>query len=214
MMTPRFDLRRTLPPVLCGAISLSAPAAARRTPRPGAAEALVRFEEERRMGRPGSRSGINMVLQILSRDAGAAASAADSVADGLARLALGPGPYTVRHAAATWLTTAGDATLRAPVPGTMQRMEAVYRKTDDPVVRSILLGRMDRMAERAAALRFLREVAVQPTEGADFEGAPWHAVSTLARMGAPGLEVLRDLSSRGLLRDATARGYVRRHLGG
>jgi hypothetical protein len=150
-----------------------------------------------------------MVYQILSREAGATASAADSVADGLEGLALGSGSPAVRHAAATWLSLAGEETVRAPAPGTVQRMEAVYRKTDDAVVRSILVGRMDRMAERQAALNFLRRVAVQATDEADFEGAPWHAVSALARMGSPGLAVLRELSSRGLLRDETARAYAK-----
>lgn len=213
MKTCDYHLWRVLPLMLCGALFLSAPAAAQRSPAAGAADALARFEREHREGRPGSRSGIRMVFRILSREAGATASAADSVADGLERMALGSAQPSVRHAAATWLSLAGEATVRTPAPGTVQRMEAVYRRTGDPVVRSILVGRMDRMAERPAALKFLRGVAVQPTEGADFEGAPWHAVSALARMGPPGRDALRELSSRGLLRDETARAYASRHGG-
>jgi hypothetical protein len=208
-----FHLRRALPLVLCGALSVIAAAAAQHSPATGAADALARFEREHREGRPGSRSGIRMVFRILSRESGATASAADSVADGLERMALGSGLPIVRHAAATWLSLVGEASVRTPAPGTVQRMEAVYRRTGDPVVRSILVGRMDRMAERQSALKFLRGVAVQPTENADFEGAPWHAVSALARMGSPGLDAIRDLSSRGLLRDETARAYARRHGG-
>jgi hypothetical protein len=120
----------------------------------------------------------------------------------------------VRRAAANWLTVAGESVDGNPaVPGVVDRLRTVYFQSTDVVVRTTVVAKMVRQADRPAAIDFLEEVAVErtPLDSADADWPPalW-AVQTLSHLGSEGEAVLRRLYEVGSVHHPRARSDLER----
>jgi hypothetical protein len=191
------------------AASASAQVSSPQRTRIGVGEVLVLFEREQRVGNFGSGPGVRALHIILNGDGRWSDAAIDSVVDRLEHLALASDHHLVRRGAAMNVGYEGLSISQRPRMGAVARVVSVYRRSEDPVVRGILLGRMIDMADRRSAIAFLRQVASQKRTFHEEEEAPLEAVSLLAKMGPEGRAVLRDLLARNLVPDPSARGYIR-----
>jgi hypothetical protein len=157
------------------------------------------------------RNGQSSVSWLVRHPEKYARQKLDSVLDGLEKLALTAESEFVRGSAAASLASAGTAD--NPLPNVLERIIAVYRRADDPLVRRMILGRMNIQKDRSRAIAFLRTVATESSANEDYEDASWEAVSMLNLMGSEGRAVLIDLRDKGALRTPKARGAVDYYLG-
>jgi hypothetical protein len=155
----------------------------------------------------------NYVTDLVTVPGRYSAARVDSVLDGLHLLAINGTPH-VRRAAANWLTVAGESVDGNPaVPGVVDRLRTVYFQSTDVVVRTTVVAKMVRQADRPAAIDFLEEVAVErtPLDSADADWPPalW-AVQTLSHLGSEGEAVLRRLYEVGSVHHPRARSDLER----
>jgi hypothetical protein len=132
----------------------------------------------------------------------------DSVADGLARVALESPSSESRQAAASYLVLASSRTSERPLSGGPARLVRIYRQTTDPLVRMAILWRADNLAEPGPMLMLMREVATQPGDQPWPEidhDPPARAAWNLAHYGEEGRAVLRQLHASGAVRSPRAR---------
>lgn len=86
-----------------------------------------------------------------------------AVADGLEELALTSRDWRVRFEAALWLSKLGESDPKRgrPVPGTVDRLAALFSQTPDSNVRHAIVTTMPPQADRSAAISFLMDAATQ-----------------------------------------------------
>jgi len=131
---------------------------------------------------------------------------ADSVLDGLERIALTGSNISLSSSAAQELTLAGSVQ-HAP-PHALDRAVRLYRQSKQKHVRNMILSFLPLQKDRARTIAFLKSVAVQGDQTADFERAPFRAAESLGQMGPAGRAALIDLRDAKLLRDGDTIAYV------
>lgn len=128
--------------------------------------------------------------------------------NGLEDLAVGGPGHRVRISAVIDVYTVGRRGRKYPVPGTVNRLQRIYDRSEDGSVRDAILFVLPSVAERGQAVRFLEALAVK---GSEHRGYPWsvrNSIGGLARMGAEGAVALRRLHESGAVEDPEARGYL------
>jgi hypothetical protein len=125
--------------------------------------------------------------------------------DGLERLALKGVSEPVRTTAVMNLALLGSGRKQHPVGGMVDRLQRIYYRTNEPVVRSMVVTALSEVAERPNALALLRKVAVQQPGQADFPGAASRALGTLVAMGDEGRAILRQLYETEAVKDPEAK---------
>jgi hypothetical protein len=174
--------------------------------RPSITELLERFTAEVLRATP-SRGVILSIDHIIYYAYEFPAPVVDSLLVGLENLILtSPNEY-VRSSALTKLSLFGmvatNAGLQIPT-----RLKHVYGRTDDPVVRDLVIAHMVRQVDRAAAAQVLREIVQRDTmavPGFHHGSSPSiHAIHILQLLGEPGHRALRELHESGQVRDPRA----------
>jgi hypothetical protein len=131
------------------------------------------------------------------------ASDLEAVLEGLEHIALTGTPSRLREEAAAGLAIPGSNRAVHPIRGSFPRLERVYHRSSDPVVRRILVGAMGDLVERRKPAQFLGDVALRTPP--DFAEAPQAAVQSLLRMGDEGRVVLKRLHESGAVSDTKAK---------
>jgi hypothetical protein len=173
-----------------------------------AREVLDLFEVEAKARR--SDLGHAAVLQVLTQTGVNRRSRQDSVASGLERMILMSDTAPVRRRAAMYLTLAGSQKHPTPLSDAPERVVRVYRQSTDPLVRASILDLLFEMGPKPELFALLQDVARQPgisSEQLVFDhdtDEPTRAIAALARIGAGGREVLRDLHRTKGVRSARA----------
>ena len=123
---------------------------------------------------------------------------------GLEQLAIGGSPPRLRAEAAAYIGLSGSHRSTAPRPGTVARLVRVYRRSDDPLVRSLTISAMgEQVLDRSVAISFLEETAAQRNGDSSWEAGK--ALTSLALMGPDGADALRRLHAAQAVRDPEAR---------
>lgn len=98
-----------------------------------------------------------------------------------------------------------------PVRGLVDRVEAIYDQTDDPVLRKHIVKMVRFQSERGEAIEFLRDVARSPPRAADRGIDLAHlAVVGLSVMGDRGIAALHRLDAEGSVKSGLARVRIER----
>lgn len=156
-------------------------------------------------GNPWLHKASGDITHVLTRRDQYPARMVSELLSGLERLALESGHPRVRTEAAAISGTAGSRNAPNPMPGTVARLIRLYQRSQDPSVRRLIVFAMPHAAERAAAVAFVRFVALQDPENQDFPGAIGLALGTLETMDEEGRTVLRELHEKQLVKDPLAR---------
>jgi len=130
----------------------------------------------------------------------------DSVVTGLEQIARTSSSGFVTATTVSAIMHAGSAD--HSTPRIFEREIQFYRSTDNLVVRGTILSLMPDQKDRARAIAFLKSVTAQSGSQRDYENAPFHAAEALSHMGHDGRAALRDLRSKGLIKDPTTIGFV------
>lgn len=121
-----------------------------------------------------------------------------------------------------WMRTQLDVTTpprEIYYPGVVQRLARVYRRSDDPAVRALIITMMIQQAERSQAAAFLEQLTreVPPPEPVpgdsvlvitDNRPAWLGMMGALMRMGPEGIAALQRLHAQGRVADPAARRYL------
>ena len=183
---------------LSSAVGSSACAqAVNRTPTLAVEQVLEPIEQGR------SSSGASVVLLQRGKYP---ARQIESLVVALDRLVTTAPTAIARVSAAQALASAAAGV--GPVPGVFDRLIFAYRRTDESLVRRIVVTQMQNQHDRVRAIAFLKEIASKPTARQDFDGAARTAVETLSFMGDDGRTALYELHSRGAIADAAASAYA------
>jgi hypothetical protein len=158
-------------------------------------------------------AGPNWVVTVLLAPEKYGTGLVTRLIDELERLALASSSDNVRHAAVSWIASAGDTgslgtgLARADV---VDRLERIYDRTSSPVVHMAIVGRMACQANGPAAARFLERVArsEKPRRINSEFGEPYLALHELTWMGDTGRIILAELHRSGSVRDLMARNYL------
>lgn len=121
----------------------------------------------------------------------------------LEQFALTGSPQWLRGECVYKLTTPGSKRGVYPIPGTFVRLERIYGRSDDPLVKMAVVGSMGTLIETQEASAFLERIATKDSQ--DFPDASGHALTSLYIMGDVGLAVLRRLHDTGAVRNPKAR---------
>ena len=134
----------------------------------------------------------------------------EAVLDGLEGPALTSESRRLRMTAAVYLTTPGSLTTRPTMPGIVARAARVYRSTTEYIIRYTIVSAMREQAERAQAIAFLKDVALEdaPQDRRSEWPIPFAAVTVLADMSAEGRAALEQLNASGEVRNPQARAFV------
>lgn len=193
--------------VLLLAGALGASSAAAQTPHPvqlDPDELLSAFAREHQA--PGDRARASLELtHVLTHHADYAAREVAALLRGLERLALSGETSRLRASAALRLALPGSHRSTRPMTGMVVRLERLYERSQDPMVRSVIVSAMADAAERRDALAFLERLAIQAPAETDFPGAAMQALATLAAMDADGRAVLKRLHETRAVQDPEAR---------
>ena len=162
------------------------------------AELLAAYVRERQTPNAPSSASRDLI-HMLSNHGDYPAAHIESLLDGLEQIALSGTPPRLRAEAAFELSIPGSNNAVHSIRGTFTRLERVYRRSSDPLVRSVLVGAMGDLTDRREAAGFLERVATQ--EPSDFAEAPRRAVESLMRMGDLGTAVLKRLHETGAVHD-------------
>jgi hypothetical protein len=129
------------------------------------------------------------------------------------KLALSSPIASVRTAAVTFVSVPGEAAQARPVPGTVAKLTAIYRRATDEAVQLVILRALTRQAEVTKAVEFLTEIS-ESGSAQDHHTVlpPVHALQSLSLMGERGRAALQRLSREGRVRSPPARDYLN-HLG-
>lgn len=199
------------------ALLLAACAPAGRTqayrPPTGAEALLAAFERESSEFPSGSGEAHFAVSEVMSRPGSFKRGFIDSVARGLEELALNGRKPLVRHRAVGLVARLGEVGPHTQESGSVARLARIYRRSNDGVVKGVILFLMTRQREQGLALSFIASIAAEPPTGRTdsavcFPDCPLtlqlQAVQTLNRLGPRGHAILRDLRARGAIRDPSA----------
>ena len=156
------------------------------------------FDDPRSTGR--ASMGLT---QVLTHHAEHPAGDVETVLAGLERMAIGGSTSRLRAEAAASIAIPGSRKSTRPLGGTFARLARVYRSSDDPVVRSIVVGAMGGLSEHRAAVPFLEHIAKQQDE--EFAGAAGKALTSLLMLGDPGRPALERLHSTSAVKNPEAR---------
>lgn len=170
-----------------------------RVPPKGAKEVLAKFETVARTGRRSTPDEIRHPEKYPR-------ARVDSVLDDLERIALTADPQFIGSSAAASLTLAGS--VDQALPGAMNRLLRVYRRSSHTAVRAMIVGFMSDQKDRVPAIAFLKSVASEDPANEDFDGASSMAAEGLSQMGIEGRRALIDLRSKNLLRNGRTLGFV------
>ena len=172
--------------------------------RPSVENALQLWEE-------GHRKGRRVVRSIILSAGQHSAATVDSVLSGITLLALTAEDRLLRYAASSTLLTAGSSlTASQPLAGVVSRAREIYKRSDDNVVRLIIVQYMSEQAERREAIASLKEVVEEGDPLSDgFDQSTTHfAIGALHVIGEEGREALRELYESGAI-TKPAVGYLR-----
>jgi hypothetical protein len=128
----------------------------------------------------------------------------DSLLYELEALLLRSPDSRLRIAAASMYSMPGQLTARHPVQDMPMRIERLYRVSEDFAVQDVLLSRLPRLRERAAAVRIARRIALEAPEEQAMRNAAAFGIHLLGMMDAEGQTVLRELHAHGPLPDPHA----------
>lgn len=94
--------------------------------------------------------------------------------------------------------------------GVVNRLARVFQNSSDPTVRDAILTKLHHQADKAAAIRFLVDVAKEnsPVDSGRLWPAPARAIEILTVMGPDGVTALRQLDANGEVRNSIARRYL------
>jgi hypothetical protein len=134
----------------------------------------------------------------------------EAVLGGLERMAITSESKRLRIAAAVYLASPGNLDMRPAMPGIVARAARVYRGTTEYIIRYTIVSAMREQAERAQAIAFLKNVALEdsPQDRGSEWPVPFAAVTVLADMGAEGRAALEQLNASGEVRNPRARAFV------
>lgn len=178
----------------------------RRADWPSVRQMLAHFEQ---VQRGTSRGSLGAISAVLTRPDSFPPAMVDSLLDGLQRLATTSDHPQVQNGALSWLAGAGRESQENPIPGVVERLEAVYEQACSPVVRKAAVRQLGSQAERTEAVQVLRVIATQDSSRQRAPEAANEAVWGLTHLGPEGQSALREIHSRGLVRERTARNSVR-----
>lgn len=184
---------------LCAVLSVGpATAQTRRAP----SELLAAYVNEHQA--PYSESGVSRELvHALSNYGDYPAADLESLMRGLEELAVTGNPPRLRADAAIRLSIPGSKRAVHPIPGIFARLERVYRRSTDPLTRSVLISVMGESTERQSAAEFLERIAKQ--EPADFAESQYKAIQSLRRLDEEGRVVLKRLHETQVVREPKAK---------
>lgn len=92
----------------------------------------------------------------------------------LEQFALTGSPQWLRGECVYKLTTPGSKRGVYPIPGTFVRLERIYGRSDDPLVKMAVVGSMGTLIETQEASAFLERIATKDSQ--DFPDASGHAL--------------------------------------
>lgn len=191
--------RLALNAILAGTLLLAPPADAQaryhvtRTPAELLAGYVREYEREYEndtLRRTGASRGD--IAHILTYHTDYPPADVESLLQGLERLARTGNPPRLRAEAALYLALPGTRRAARPMPGIFARLERLYRRSSDPLVRTVIIGALGGLAtDRREAVAFLECKAAQPRE--DVAGSAGKALTSLLLLGPEGREALRRL---------------------
>jgi hypothetical protein len=120
----------------------------------------------------------------------------------LEQFALTGQPQWLRAEAVGQLALPGSNRAVRPTTGTFARLDRVYRRSSDPLVKTVVVSAMGTLTEEPRAISFLERVATH--ESGTFPSAG-KALASLLVMGDEGRAVLKRLHDTGAVRDPKAR---------
>lgn len=120
----------------------------------------------------------------------------------LESFALSGQPDWLRAEAVLQLAVPGSTRAVRPVAGSYARLDRVYRRSNDPLVKTSVVTAMGTLTERREAIAFLERVARH--EAGTFPSAG-KALASLLTMGDEGRVVLKRLHETGAVRDPAAK---------
>ncbi len=133
----------------------------------------------------------------------------DSLLDGLERFAISSEHQRVQMMAFVTLSGGGMATSRRPLPGIAARLVRIHENASTPHIRDEAVTRLGLQAEREVAVAALQRIAVRDSAQQRSREGALRALSALSRLGPEGEAALRMLHARRLVREPTARHYMR-----
>jgi hypothetical protein len=181
-----------------------ASAQAHRVTRPPT-ELLSAFEREYQTSSGPTSGAGSDIVQVVTYPESYPAADLEQFTRGLEQLALKGNSSRVRASAVMNLALLGSRRKAHPVSGTMSRLQGIYNKSNDPIVRSMVVVGMADISERPKALGFLERIATQPAEASDFPGAASRALGSLVAMDDEGRAVLKRLYESRAVRDPGAK---------
>lgn len=185
-----------------------------------AADSLLRWFQLEATNSPRNTGEVGMprVLFVLRHPEAVSRAKQDSVAEGLERLALRSDvPDAARVTAVTFLAMGGGSSSGGlPLRGAPVRLARVYRQSNDLGIRSAVLMSASSVADRAAMVPLLREVATRTPDPSrlsvhdDGSDPSVQALVALSRMGDVGNAALADLARSGAVTSPHARARLQR----
>jgi hypothetical protein len=120
----------------------------------------------------------------------------------LEHFALNGEPQWLRAEAVSKIALPGSNRSAHPTAGTFVRLERVYQRSSDPLVKTAVVSAMGRLTETRQAIAFLERVAMH--EPGTFPQAG-KGLAALLTMGDQGRLVLKRLHESGAVRDPRAK---------
>ena len=165
------------------------------------AELVAAYVRERQ-SQQGHSAAYRDLVHVLTHHNDYPAASLEKLLNGLEQVALTGEPPRLRAEAALALAIPGKRQGSHPIP-TFSRLERVYHRSTDPLVRSVVVRAMGDLAETPAAASFLERVAKQ--ESADFPHAQKRAVLSLLKLDDQGRAVLKRLHETNAVRNPEAK---------
>lgn len=126
----------------------------------------------------------------------------EKLQNGLEQVALSSEPQRLRAQAALALAIPGKRRTAHPT-GTFSRLERIYGRSADPLVRSAIVRAMSELAETREPVLFLERIAKQ--ESADFPDSQQRALTSLLKLDEEGRAVLKRLHATNAVRNPKAK---------
>jgi hypothetical protein len=182
---------------LCSVLVSSSATAQTRDP-----DELVAAYVREHQSHQGHSAAFHELIHVLTNHADYPPADLEKLLGGLEQVALTGEPERLRAEAALALAIPGSKRAVHPI-GTFPRLERVYRRSTDPLVRSALIRAMGDLADRREGALFLERIAKQ--EPADFPDAQKEALTSLLKMNGEGRTVLKRLHETNAVRDPKAK---------
>jgi len=181
---------------LCALLSTGSVAAQTRDP----GELVAAYVREYQPQQAHSAAFLDLVHVLTNPDYPAASL--EKLLNGLEQVALSSEPQRLRAQAALALAIPGKRRTAHPT-GTFSRLERVYGRSADPLVRSAIVRAMGELAETRAPVLFLERVAKQ--ESSDFPDSQQRALTSLLKLDEEGRSVLKRLHETNAVRNPKAK---------